>query len=153
MGGYNSSRWHHHIRKMTVEECQRLQVNDYPKSLLEERCEAGAPVYFGESYPVIYNRLRYRLALENIVPLRDEELAQPVGQAFHVARTACNYGGWRYWLVCPGCQRRYGVLYNQSDPDWYACRKCHDLTYASSQDAQADRSRRAGDVSRSLQAD
>jgi len=121
---------------LTVEECQRLHANDFPKSLLEERCEVGAPVYYGESYPVIYNRFKYRLLMKDIIPVWDEELRQPVGQDFRVVRTACHYGGWRYWLVCPGCQRRCGALYNQSDPEWYVCRKCHDLTYASSQDAR-----------------
>jgi hypothetical protein len=136
MGGYNSSRWHHYTRKLTVEECEKLRVNDFHKLLLEKRCEAGTPVYCGESYPVVYAWLKYRLVLERIVPDQAVKREPPLGQAFQVARTACHYGDWRYWLVCPGCQRRCGALYNRSDPEWYACRKCHDLTYASSLEAR-----------------
>jgi hypothetical protein len=49
--------------------------------------------------------------------------------------TACNYGGKRYWFICPWykngtyCGRRVGVLYK--DGDYFACRHCYDITYAS----------------------
>lgn len=43
--------------------------------------------------------------------------------------TPCNYGGERYWFLCPLCYRRVGVLYKKGD--YFRCRHCHDLTYAS----------------------
>jgi len=45
--------------------------------------------------------------------------------------TACNYGGARYWFVCPvtQCKRRVGVLYIGKET--FACRHCHNLTYKS----------------------
>lgn len=49
--------------------------------------------------------------------------------------TPCNYGGVRYWFVCPWyvngkyCGRRIGVLYLGGKH--FACRHCHDLTYNS----------------------
>lgn len=142
MGGYNSSRWHWHTRKLTVEECSKLKVADFPKSLLSQRCEAGALVYSDESYPAIYARLLVDAALGEMFPDRPTKSGQstkadrPHGQPFHIQRTACNYGNWRYWLLCPDCRRRCGVLYKHSYPGHYACRKCHNLTYISTQDAR-----------------
>lgn len=54
-----------------------------------------------------------------------------------LALTSCNYGGERYWFLCPGpgnrrkCFRRVGILYKPHYSDYFACRHCHDLTYAS----------------------
>ena len=49
--------------------------------------------------------------------------------------TPCNYGGKRYWFRCPMsrsgqyCGRRVSTLYKNGD--YFACRHCHNLTYAS----------------------
>jgi len=47
--------------------------------------------------------------------------------------TPCNYGGRRYWFVCPlskngiYCGRRVGVIY--SVDKWFGCRYCADIAY------------------------
>ncbi len=49
--------------------------------------------------------------------------------------TSCNYGGNRYWFICPltvngnYCGRRVGTLYKAGD--YFGCRHCHNLTYES----------------------
>jgi len=49
--------------------------------------------------------------------------------------TPCRYGGVRYWFTCPWykngnyCGKRVGTLYK--DGDYFACRHCYALTYAS----------------------
>ena len=47
--------------------------------------------------------------------------------------TQCNYGGVRWWFVCPGpnCGRRVGKLYLPARAAEFWCRNCHDLTYES----------------------
>lgn len=47
----------------------------------------------------------------------------------YLTTTNCNYGGYRYWFVCPLCDRRIGVLYFKSGI--YACHKSQQLTYES----------------------
>ncbi len=50
--------------------------------------------------------------------------------------TPCNYGSERYWFTCPlyrngrYCGRRVGTLY-LGNGDYFGCRHCYDLTYAS----------------------
>jgi len=52
-----------------------------------------------------------------------------------ITSTACNYGGVRYWFICPFtargvyCGRRVAILYKGGD--YFACRHCYDLTYYS----------------------
>jgi hypothetical protein len=49
--------------------------------------------------------------------------------------TPCNYGGKRYWFICPWykdgvyCGNRVGTIYKNGD--YFACRHCYDLTYSS----------------------
>lgn len=52
-----------------------------------------------------------------------------------ILTTPCNYGGKRYWFICPMskngkyCGRRVSILYKNGD--YFACRHCYNLTYAS----------------------
>ncbi len=47
--------------------------------------------------------------------------------------TPCNYGGLRYWFICPltkngqYCGRRVGVIY--SIGKWFGCRHCGEIAY------------------------
>lgn len=52
-----------------------------------------------------------------------------------IIETSCYFGGSRYWFQCnltksgKFCGRRVGVLYKGGD--WFGCRHCYELTYAS----------------------
>ena len=52
-------------------------------------------------------------------------------------KTPCHYGGFRYWLQCPCCYRRVGVLYINT---YARCRKCSRLCYASQKASRIERS-------------
>lgn len=53
-----------------------------------------------------------------------------------IVSTACNYGGKRWWFICPlvvngiPCNRRVGVLY-LAGGKYFGCRHCYNLTYTS----------------------
>lgn len=49
-------------------------------------------------------------------------------QTIFLAQTPCYFGGFRWWMLCPTCNRRVGKLYLIGQ---YKCRNCHDLTYRS----------------------
>ncbi len=54
----------------------------------------------------------------------------------HLTSTACNFGGRRWWFICPltvngrHCGRRVGVLYLAGK--FFGCRHCNNLVYESS---------------------
>lgn len=57
---------------------------------------------------------------------------QVIDQRVYLTSTPCNYGGVRYWFVCP-CQKRVRIIYLSPEPklDYFGCRHCLNLTYYS----------------------
>ena len=51
------------------------------------------------------------------------------GQRCGLDVTEANYGGKRYWFLCPVCDQRKRVLLYRDG--YYACRQCLDLPYPS----------------------
>ena len=60
---------------------------------------------------------------------------QPLDYYIKLEATTCYFGGIRYWFLCPiitdgkSCGRRVAVLYKGGD--YFGCRYCYNLTYAS----------------------
>ena len=50
-------------------------------------------------------------------------------QVIELTTTDCNYGGYRYWFVCPECRLRIGTLYKKPLEGLWLCRHCHELGY------------------------
>jgi len=65
----------------------------------------------------------------------DEDNKQAFDYKISLHRTPCNYGGYRYWFMCPlsrsgmACGRLSTVLYKAGD--YFGCRHCYNLTYQS----------------------
>lgn len=53
-----------------------------------------------------------------------------------LARSRVHGGGVRYWMRCPACDRRCGVLYLVADAQEFRCRRCHRLTYESCRESR-----------------
>jgi hypothetical protein len=59
-----------------------------------------------------------------------------LGYKVDLVSTPCNYGGKRWWFICPlvingkACNRRVGVLY-LGGGKYFGCRHCYNLTYRS----------------------
>lgn len=56
-------------------------------------------------------------------------------QQVNLTTTLCNYGGCRWWYVCPCCGYRCRVLYFN---EVWQCRRCLNLVYQSSQITKTD---------------
>ena len=61
---------------------------------------------------------------------------ESVEQRIPFDSTPCNYGGWRYWFLCPGCGRRVALLCGAGR--FFQCRHCYKLTYGSKLESKAD---------------
>ena len=57
---------------------------------------------------------------------------QDVVERVALSRTAVNFEGKRAWFLCPGCNRRVGVLYAGKR---FRCRHCLDLRYHSQRES------------------
>lgn len=53
-----------------------------------------------------------------------------------LSKTSCNYGGHRYWWLCPKCHKRTSTLYCAG---LYVCRHCIGANYGSQLQQPIDR--------------
>jgi hypothetical protein len=66
-----------------------------------------------------------------------------INQRIPITWTDCHFGGRRPWFICPTysggqyCGRRVAVLYGLKD--YFACRRCYGLAYASQQEPIRER--------------
>jgi hypothetical protein len=65
-------------------------------------------------------------------------------QEVHLVTTPCNYGGVRWWFLCPSCNRRARLVYFNTKaraPEWATieCRECLEIHYASQMASYIDR--------------
>ncbi len=61
-----------------------------------------------------------------------KEKIELLNQDIGITYTKCNFGGQRFWFVCPMCNGRIGVLYKNPISEAILCRKCHGLSYMKS---------------------
>lgn len=68
---------------------------------------------------------------------RDGEDKESIEQQVPLTTSVCNYGGSRYWFICPiyrnghYCGKRVGKLFKYGGSKYFACRHCLDLSYDS----------------------
>lgn len=124
MGGWGSGR-HWLSKKRTVEECLTLDVNKLVKVDL-----LGKP--FAE---VRWSREGKEIASVSFARRSDIlTLYEPLAQDIPLVTTQLNFGGRRFWFLCPNCRRRVGRLHLPHGRSFFFCRRCYDLTYTSCQE-------------------
>jgi hypothetical protein len=142
MGGYGSTRWGWHYKKQTVENSLKLTVLDVLKCSIPLKTSGrrgGFLTWKRRDHIVGSVTFALDLQVDNpVLMVKYSANGQPHNYAINLTTTPCRYGGVRYWFSCPRCKRRCGCLYlplTQSNSTRFYCRKCHDLTYTSSQEA------------------
>jgi len=146
MGGYGSNRWGGwYTPKATVESSMTLSVRRIvgpiiPRKVWRERINwAGIILWSRNGKPS--GSCSYTLVFEHDGPVLTVSYTVTVGgTATHernpikMVSTTCHYGGVRWWFACPTCKRRVGTVHLAPGARRFACRRCHDLTYAARQD-------------------
>ena len=156
MGGYGSTRWGWHSKKLTVEDCLELSVfrlvgHIIPRYVFDERrLWVGSFIWTntrtGKETASMGYRLEFPgnegaiLRLNYTTTFRNGEKRKS-DYPIRLLTTRPNYGGVRWWFQCPlvindrPCGRRVGKLYNPPGGTYFGCRHCYDLTYTSAQEA------------------
>jgi hypothetical protein len=132
MGGFGSGRRRDIQTNRRAEHCPALDVR---------RLHRDGLLRPGQSYPYHWKRNGERAASINMTVAADRVILSYqrliAGAAWRSERypvllewSSCNYGGRRPWFRCPAqdCGRRVSVLYLRGT---FACRRCHQLAYAS----------------------
>lgn len=147
MGGFGSGRWNNYTKKRIVEDCWTLDLGEVlvadptaPPNcgiLLSKMINGGG----GSFLPVLYTFLEEEnaLYLDVTYPAGRRGSPEDVEERIKLLSTRPNYGGARWYFSCPvttqgeRCARRVSKLYLPPGERCFGCRKCHDLTYESSQ--------------------
>ena len=141
MGGYGSTRWGWHQTKATVEQCISIDITYLYRQKIGKRAFEAQDKVFGALYWTHGSSMGYELTWTHGSPAlllsfgytTEGGQQQKKVQWLSIVASECNYGSVRYWFTCPQCQQRARKVYMRGLT--FACRKCHNLTYASSQEA------------------
>jgi hypothetical protein len=129
MGGWGSGRWYRYGTRPLAEHCLQLDINRLTREDLlrpglsySVRWDSGSNIGI-ETFPEAIE-LSY-----TINPGKEDE--EHIRYHVPYTRTPCNFGGYRYWFICPSrrCGRRVAKLYSLRR--YFLCRHCHNLAYAS----------------------
>ena len=138
MGGYGSGRKFFASPKTTVEDSLTLSAYYMQKYGLFNPCRSGAlrwkrgdRVTSSIGYTMDGNGEILTLDYTKTVNGQKEDIKTHI----QIGKGATNFGGHRYYFLCPNCRRRYSKLYLPPGAKIFACRKCYDLTYTSCQES------------------
>jgi hypothetical protein len=142
MGGQGSGNWYRwQGKKATVEESLVVTMKDLRKVLFTGavgslvwtwnrggKSSIGYYVTGSADWQTVHLHYRWRDTEDVNIPVR-------------LTTTPTQFGRPRFWFVCPlivrgiTCNQRAGKLYLPPGAKYFGCRKCHDLTYRSCQEA------------------
>ena len=140
MGGQGSGNWYRFDKKSTVEDSLTLAMRDFRGRISHLSSGTFSWTGAGGHSPSV----DYRVAWGDSPTInlhyrwRDSE---NVDIPIHLQSTPTQFGGERWWFTCPlivggvACNRRAGKLHLPPGARYFGCRKCHDLTYRSCQEA------------------
>jgi hypothetical protein len=84
-----------------------------------------------------------------VLSYRRRGIGDLVEQRVNRQSSPCHLGGSREWLICPRCGKRVAVLY--APGQYFACRQCGGLAYATQKKGAGDRaSSKANKIRRRL---
>jgi|SRR5215469_2781078 len=153
MGGLGSGE--RAKKKRTVETCFALSVAHFGKRLTQFQRFLYADMHWSTSFAGRVLTVHYRLENNNmekpVLHLLSRTDArghkEPMWERIVLTSTRPNFGGLRWWFVCPlldkdvQCGRRVSKLYMPPGTFYFGCRACFYLTYLSAQthDKRLDR--------------
>jgi len=139
LGGIGSGTWCRWGKRLTLEECHRIDVRYMKKHNF--LCEGASGTLSwtrrGEPSGAISCHYRNSSLTLTYSYCKDEEAHRSVTEHVFVEWTTCHFGGKRPWLRCPCCNGRVMIL-ARTGPR-FLCRKCHNLPYGSQTEMRIDR--------------
>jgi hypothetical protein len=138
MGGSGSGRWCRYSKKDTTGGYLDFSINFLKRhNKLEEGMFCSGAITWSRGGNET-GSIGYKIdTLDEYAPkvtLRYNHKDEPLEYPICLTTTTPNYGGVRWWFICPanGCSRRVGFLYGGRI---FACRHCYNLSYDSQNEA------------------
>lgn len=134
-------------KKDTVEDCRSVRISFLKRhGYFDEPCCMSGTISwkncFGDETSSI-GIMVFTLDDDKYVRFRYTSTERATGEKtsydykVQLVTTACNFGGVRYWFICPlsrdgvHCGRGVAKLYCAPGAKYYGCRHCHNLSYES----------------------
>ncbi len=136
MGGSGSGYWYRWDSKTTTESQHRIDIRWLKKQGYLVPGSAGSLSWNcrGEQSGSIGYRMETDCMILTYRHRPHGGEWESVEQSIPFDKTACNYGGFRIWFLCPRCNRRVAVVYGAGK--YFLCRHCYGLTYSSQQESK-----------------
>lgn len=115
--------------KILKEDFSRLNKHEH-----ETRLILGS-LYWGEQsvgYKAVKSKGEFWLGLSYAAIFQEERQSKTC--KIPVVFTRPNFGGFRWWFLCPRCGRRIAKVRKPPSSHDFACRQCHCLTYHSTRE-------------------
>jgi len=142
MGGFGSGAWSdYYNRKTSVELCKAISTKTLKDYGFFADNISGEIVWrndFGDRIGAV----NIRSVLDGQINTKWIEISgiSAVHHKIELTATVCNFGGLRYWFLCPAvkngvyCGNRVAKLFLPTGGQVFGCRQCYDLTYQSCQE-------------------
>lgn len=135
MGGSGSGRWNDHHKALAVEDCLVLDAATFHTNWqVRQPATSGTLIWHvrqsqsSASYTLTRGTSEATLRLVYLCnSLRNETI--------RLLPTRPNYGGLRWWFLCPACGNRVRRVLLPPSGSCFRCRRCHRLTYRSCQES------------------
>ncbi len=148
MGGRNSGTWYRWDKKTKIDELRPFNINALAKAgyLKDGRYLGGgwewsrngekiASIGFTSDLTDINNP---HIKLNYTITKHDDEKV-PIEYKVKLTKTYPNYGGVRYWFICPHTGRRVAKLYIGAGSNYFTSRHAYGLKYESQSESYHDR--------------
>ena len=119
MGGLGSGRIKTRDRTL-IEDCEWLDINEISKY--------GFILYPAFAF-IEADGNKKHLFISHSFNYQSELI--PIKERIPLTKTSPNFGGERFWFLCPDCNRRVRKLYRPENKLYFRCRICYDLMYQS----------------------
>ncbi len=147
MGSFGSGKWADVcLRKASVEICNEISIKLLRENGFLDCSKAGVVEWRNVVGDVVRSvEVESFISVDvdktSFLVVRLGVLSSEVEQKIELIKHPCNYGGVRYWFLCPAvkdgvyCGNRVTKLFLPPGSKVFGCRACYDLTYRSCQES------------------
>ena len=137
MGGRGSGRSSSYGGKTETKDSMPLDIRKITRTGLLRVGRRFNWQWLVNDHPVAGINMRVDFRLHIVLSWRVRSTGEVVEQLVQTQTTPCHLGGQRYWFTCYRCSKRVAVLY--APGQYFACRQCGGLVYATQKQGIADR--------------
>lgn len=138
MGGYGSGG--HNMRKSSTNYCPRID-SFWFNAIIPAMCEKDIDekttnIEWNNGAKISLTILKDKIVANYNYRANDYDEWNNIKEKFYLSQLSNNYGGNRYYLICPSCNNRFRFLYIRNG--YFRCRNCNKLNYPMSRKGKND---------------